>query len=163
MQLEELKNKLLLARDSREQHLSEYLRTCSGSVVMISLNIPGQDKKPAGVLEIFQHACETVHEKLSAVDCVSVEDEAGYYAILMCSKDTEKTKRIAVEIEESSKAARLLDIDVYNANGEQADRKSLGLPPRQCLVCGQPAADCMRNKRHDANTIINAAEKLLKK
>lgn len=75
-------------------------------------------------------------------------------------------KRLAVELEESLPWGRLLDIDVVVlAPGadlpEPLSRESLGLPPRHCLVCDQPARDCMSSSRHDVAQLVHAAESLL--
>lgn len=157
---EELKTRLLDARDARQVKLGECIEDWYETVLMLSVNIPGPDKKPAGAKAVFELGCVLVAKSFDVKGLQTAEDDAGYFAFFMTKDDAVSAKRKAVEIEESSPQARLLDIDIYSG-GVQTDRKSLGLPPRKCLVCGLPAAECMRERRHDADTVIAETEKLL--
>jgi triphosphoribosyl-dephospho-CoA synthase len=64
-------------------------------------------------------------------------------------------------MEEAFAAGRLLDVDVYDAAGRQVDRRSIGLPPRLCLACDQPAVDCIRAGRHSPGELAAAVSRLL--
>ncbi len=71
-------------------------------------------------------------------------------------------KAAAVRVEAASAWARLLDIDVYEVEtGSTVDRASLGLAPRACLLCGEPAHGCARSRRHDPEARARRVRALL--
>ena len=57
--------------------------------------------------------------------------------------DGEAVKRAVVEFEEGHPRGCLADGDLMDSLRGETGRKSLGLPPRRCLVCGRPAAECV--------------------
>ena len=155
-------NSYLDARDQREQVLTQVLSTGKPSVVFLSLNVPGVDKMPAGSSELFDWALRQL--LTLCPDCVveiASKDALGFFAILLSGREAVEIKQLAVRLEASSPAARLVDVDVYGSSGEQLGRRELKLPPRACLLCDQPAVDCMRAKRHDLNEIVVKAHELL--
>ena len=86
-----------------------------------------------------------------------VEDDSPYRQFV----DASETKRLCARIEAARPAARLVDLDVYDARGNRIDRTALGLPARRCLACVRPAAECMRLKRHEPEEIVQIADELL--
>ena len=72
-----------------------------------------------------------------------------------------QAKRRCLTIEERDPAARLVDLDVYDRDGAQLGRAQLGLPTRRCLICGEAAVDCMREKRHPLEAIVARTDELL--
>ncbi len=70
--------------------------------------------------------------------------------------DPAALKRLGIELEEGLAGGRLLDIDVFDAAGRQISRTDLGLPPRACLLCGGPAAACVRSAAHDKGEVLAA-------
>jgi phosphoribosyl-dephospho-CoA transferase len=54
----------------------------------------------------------------------------------------------------------MLDIDVMDGEGTPVDRNALGLPPRRCFVCQQPAAACVARKIHTREEIDAQVEAL---
>ncbi len=74
------------------------------------------------------------------------------------SSDTENksisAKTAALKSEPS--LGRLFDLDVIRPDGRQVSRTELGLPQRLCLICGNPAKDCARSRRH---TVAELQEK----
>ncbi|MCX7781796.1 MAG: citrate lyase holo-[acyl-carrier protein] synthase, partial [Negativicutes bacterium] len=73
---------------------------------------------------------------------------AGPAAVVVFQGDAAHMKCLAVALETEEVYGRLLDIDVFTADGRQISRHSLGLPERGCFVCPENAVDCMRAKRH---------------
>jgi len=92
-----------------------------------------------------------------AADC----DALGHFALRVLDADPLAVKRLCIGIEESHPAARLLDLDVYCSETGQIGRASLGLPARRCLLCDQPAVDCMRTQRHPYAEVIAKVHALL--
>jgi triphosphoribosyl-dephospho-CoA synthase len=72
-----------------------------------------------------------------------------------------------VALEARDPAGRLLDLDVYRPDGTQVDRAQLGLPQRACLLCAEPARECIRAQRHSlaelqarVDTLLHASAQL---
>ena len=155
-------NRYLDARDQREQALTQVLSTGKPGVVFLSLNVPGVNKTPAGSSELLDWAlCQL---QALCPDCVveiTSKDTLGFFAILSSGREAIEIKQLAMQLETASPAARLVDVDVYGSSGEQIGRRELKLPPRACLLCDQPAVDCMRAKRHDLKEIVVKAHELL--
>lgn len=154
--------KLLAAREARQELLSRALSAGRPATLFVSLNLPGPDKSPPGATGLFRRGCaqiaETFHGSLLvATDC----DALGHFTLRVLDADPLAVKRLCIAIEESQPAGRLLDLDVYSAATVQIGRASLGLPARRCLVCDQPAVDCMRTRRHAVAEVIAQAHALL--
>jgi holo-ACP synthase len=155
-------NSLLAARDRRQEVLSGALGNRSAATVVLSLNIPGPVKSPPGSRAVFSWAAGRLLETFPQLRCYCDEaDLLGFYAIFFTRLDPLAAKRACVAVEESHPAARLIDLDVYSANGVQIGRNDLALPPRNCLVCSNPAVECMRLKRHPYDEVIGKAHGLL--
>lgn len=71
----------------------------------------------------------------------------GPWMLWKSDDDPYLLKQLALIIEEGSSQGLLLDLDVYNQAGS-VSRTLLGLPPRSCVVCGQPAAICVGRSIH---------------
>ena len=69
-------------------------------------------------------------------------------------------KRLAVAWEDSHPWGGLADLDVMDSLGVPLNRADLGYPGRGCLVCGGPAALCVRERRHDLPAIEARIEAL---
>jgi holo-ACP synthase CitX len=161
------REQLLRARDARQALID---RACAGheprrparggAVVFASTAIPGSEKNPEGLERIFAGACERLGSRLEATVLERGLDALGPWALFRTSRPSADAKRAAVEVESHHPAGRLLDLDVYDG-GLQVDRASLDMPPRACLVCEEPAVECIRLKRHHAEELARAVEQLL--
>jgi holo-ACP synthase CitX len=146
---------LLAARDARQVALERALAEARGgaaAVVTLATNIPGPDKQLHGVECVLQRGWQELvgRHELRLLD--QRVDALGPWRLAAAGGDLDpqQLKRAAVEIEGASPWARLLDVDVYDAETAGAvDRGALGLPPRACLLCGEPAHGCARARRHD--------------
>ena len=54
-----------------------------------------------------------------------------------------------------------MDIDVLAAGGHLLDRSSVGLEPRRCLLCDQPARYCMRAHTHTTAELLCKIEQMV--
>jgi len=152
----------LAAREARQELLSRALSAGRPATLFVSLNLPGPDKSPPGATALFRRGCAQIAASfhgslLVAADC----DALGHFALRVLDADPLAIKRLCISIEESHPAARLLDLDVYASETVQIGRSSLGLPARRCLVCDQPAVDCMRTRRHAIDEVIAKTHVLL--
>lgn len=155
-------NSLLAAREQRQAALLDALRAAPEALVFLSLNIAGQDKWPVGAERLFDWALrETLAACVQSSPAVLAHDALGSYAIVVGPSAALELKRRMVSIESAKAAARLVDLDVYDASGIQIGRQELGLAPRTCLLCAEPAVDCMRAKRHPVEEVIARTHELL--
>ncbi|MGD9939164.1 MAG: citrate lyase holo-[acyl-carrier protein] synthase [Clostridia bacterium] len=69
-------------------------------------------------------------------------------------------KQAALLVEEESVQGQLLDLDVHGQAGP-VSRALLGLSPRPCVVCGQPAAVCTGRSIHSPSAVQAAFLDLL--
>lgn len=163
MTLDSLRRQILAARDGRAsavERLSGALPP-GRSLVFLSLNIPGPDKNGARLDGLFASARAAVLLALpDGLVAGEGRDALGPWAIVTCEASPVPVKRLSIALEESLPAGRLLDIDVYDAGGRPVTRGSLGLPPRRCLACGEPAVDCIRLQRHPSAELAEAAGRL---
>jgi len=132
------------------------------STVFVSLAIPGARKNRPGTAELFEWAWGSLGRALPLPEPRYLgKDALGPFAVMQAPTEPQEVKRLCIRIETQRPSARLVDLDVYDSNGKPVDRASLGLPPRRCLVCDQPAADCQRLQRHSPEEILKAADGLL--
>jgi len=153
---------LLSARDRRQVAIDRHLGTGHPSLVAASLNLPGPEKRPPGAEALFRWAVARLSSRLpGAVLLDARHDAAGPFALLAAQPGPVETKLACVAVEAAHPAARLVDLDVYAPGGAAIDRAALGLPPRPCLLCGAPARECMRLRRHLPEEVVARALALL--
>ena len=152
----------LAARDSRQDALARTLRAGHPATLFLSLNIPGADKVPPGAESLFVWMLNQLPAVLSGiVESSRFHDVLGPYAILGLDADPYAVKKACIHLEAGHPSSRLIDLDVYSADGRQVDRNTLGLPGRACLVCDQRAVDCIRAKRHAYRAVTKKVHELL--
>ena len=81
-------------------------------------------------------------------------NQEGFLLTVMRSQEDPAAERLLP-------GGRMLDIDVMDRQGEPVGREALGLPPRQCFVCRQPAAVCVSRKVHSREEVRQRVEELL--
>ena len=149
MLCEKLKFELLAAREQREQQRVSYSEDVPQTLLQVSLNLPGADKSASAGSALVRWSLRQLHAQLTASELLCQgEDLLGPWALLSTALPAPAAKQAAIEVETQQSAARLLDIDVFSAQGEAISRRELGLPARQCFFCSAPAVDCIRLQRH---------------
>ena len=166
MSCAKLKADLLAAREVREVILSAALTELAAedtaSLVFVSMAIPGRHKDLAGSAALFRWALAELGACLKPARLLRQDqDILGPYAILHVGMPAPETKRLCMAVEDSRPSARLLDLDVYHSGRRRLGRVEVGEPPRACLLCEQPAADCIRLKRHSLEALVDHANDLL--
>lgn len=89
-----------------------------------------------------------------------LEGADGPALFLTAAAPAGEVKRVCVEAEGLLPGGRMLDIDVMDGRGEPVGRSLLGLPPRRCFVCEEPAAVCVSRKVHTKEQIDGRVEEL---
>jgi len=155
---------LLEARDARQDLLEQALGSQGagdGSLLFISANVPGDRKYRPGLARLLGEAVGTLRASLGLEGVVSSRDLLGPYHLARTQARPAEAKAAAVALESSHPAGRLLDLDIYAGDGSQLDRATLGLEPRACLVCGEPARECMLLRRHTGPELLARVDALL--
>lgn len=145
--------------DAREQRAAAIAAAAqkageNGTVVSITLGIPGPVKTSAVLRKLFQYFYNEVTQALADYDVqVSrlVEDAAtGPEVQFVVAADAKAVKSLLVPIEEKNRIGRLADLDVLHGgtNPVGISRTELGLPERTCLICGKPSKQCGRARAH---------------
>jgi holo-ACP synthase len=153
MQYDALRTSLLEARDRRQALLDGLFLVPFPATVMLSLNLPGDEKTGEAAKRLFAWGEGALCEALPAVAVVWGEDSLGHFALYRADCEARQAKLAAIAIETGHPAGRLLDIDIYDRAGRPVDRAALGLPPRSCLLCPEPAVACIHAKRHPSETL----------
>jgi holo-ACP synthase len=152
----------LEARDRRQDTLDMLLSNGYPALLFFTLNIPGSLKTPPGAFGLYNWAFDRLNETFPGMRIlVQGSDLLGPYTFFMLEADPVEVKKQAVALETGEPFARLIDLDVYDSNGQQLDRNRLGLPARPCLVCQNPAVECIRLKRHSLEEVIAKTNELL--
>jgi triphosphoribosyl-dephospho-CoA synthase len=173
--------RLLAAREAREDQIRRLANELPGGcLVVIGLSIPGEEKNRSGSGRVVGLAAALLQERCRASGIASRgridppgEGSAdrdgrtlGPYDALEVMAPPERAKAICVELEESLPWGRLLDLDVYvglGASGlQEVGRNSLGLAGRRCLLCHEPARECILLRRHSSDALIERTGELLR-
>lgn len=153
---------LLAARDARQALLEGRAGRGGAALVTVALNVPGAEKAPPGARALHAWAVTRVLGALEGARTVhALEDALGPFALLEVGVAPAAAKAACLAIEASHPAARLVDLDVHAPSGAALDRAALGLPPRPCLLCAEPARECIRLRRHDPSAVAARARALL--
>ncbi|GKX55271.1 phosphoribosyl-dephospho-CoA transferase [Leminorella grimontii] len=152
---------VLDCREKRAERQKETLSRFGAPVVSITLVWPGEVKDT----EASRYAMEQATRSLDDVlDALSISPNlrrcdflvTGAEAIYSVNMDATALKRLCVGLEEAHPLGRLWDIDVIGADGRPISRTEVGLSPRSCLVCDEPAHVCARSRAHDVSELLSA-------
>ena len=156
----------LEARDGRQQELDRIVGQSrpedAASFFLISANIPGCDKHRPGIARLLRGALDSLQEAIGLKVLFTRRDLLGPFHIASSNLPPINAKRAALVIEAENPSARLLDVDVYRPDGSQVDRAGLGLPPRSCLICAEPARECILLRRHSGPELLERVDTLLR-
>ena len=154
---------LLDSRDRRVQNQKELLSAFPGcSLICLTVQLPGQVKRSSESLIIGEAGlAELLNRFGSVLRHVHVRDlETGYEAYLLVPMAARDVKRICCRIEDTHPLGRLMDIDVMDSV-VPLSRADIGLPPRQCLLCGNEARYCMRARTHSTEELLEKIRQLV--
>lgn len=152
----------LSARDQRQALLDAHRPAPGAALVALALNVPGPEREPPGALELFTWALARLALAFPGARPVhSAADALGPFTLIQVEGDPTAVKGACLALEASAPSARLLDLDVYGADGRPVGRAELGLPPRPCLVCAAPAVECIRLRRHPLPEVLARVGALL--
>lgn len=150
--------------DCREKRVERQKKTLSrygASVVSITLVWPGEVKDTEASRYAMEQALQSLDNVLEALNIsprMRWSDflATGAEAIYSVDMDVAALKRLCVGLEEAHPLGRLWDLDVIGVDGRTASRTEIGLSPRNCLLCDEPAHVCARSRAHDVNELLSA-------
>lgn len=157
---------MLAARERRAARQRDMLRGGGKSLISYTLNMPGEIKQFPLAESFFWHGLERLERHLEQHGIVIIKkkcyvDITGSEAMLLTDGAPADVKRLTVALEISSPSSRLYDMDVLLPDGMKISREALGLPPRQCVICGRAVMDCAPRRIHPARELACATVKLM--
>ena len=157
---------ILDARERRSQLQAELRLLHQVPVISITINMPGNVKYNHDTVSMVYTVIDRLRVSLQVKQLQLIEErvwhsKAGPAALMAVAADPLTLKAISIVIEEKEPFGRLVDIDVFDGQGQQISRGKRHLPLRRCLICSDIAVTCMREKRHTPAEIVAAVTKLI--
>lgn len=158
---------MLEARDVRVEIQERLLHRYGLPIVCFTLNIAGPVKLFTLSRKAFDIGKESIKKQLEKNQnaLVAFEEkisDTGCEAFFVVMGDSEKIKKQMVEIEDNHALGRFLDIDVILPSGQKVSRLGLGMEPRRCFICDNPASSCARSRNHSLEMLMRETISRLK-
>lgn len=163
-------DQLLASRDARAQHQRNLLVAWPDhTLICLTVQFPGPVKRSATSLVVGGAGLAALLDTFgSVIRHAQVRDlETGYEAYLLVPLPAALVKKTCCHIEDTHPLGRLMDIDVISSEimpgqtGHLLDRSIIGLEPRRCLLCDQPARYCMRAHTHTIEELLCKIEQMV--
>ena len=142
---------MMAAREARAQmQLALLMRYPVAALVCLTMNVAGPVKTDAQIERAFswgKAGIEAVLAPQKRLFFAEIHETTGPEAVYAVEGDAREIKRRLCALEDGCAMGRLLDIDVLFGQGEKVSRGDIGLPPRRCLICGEPARAAGRTAR----------------
>jgi len=157
---------VLLNREHRVFHQRAALKAFGRPVLSITLVNPGPVKDSPSARQVMTHA-------LHALDILLADrgwpvlnrkvrlDPTGPEALLVVNAGSHELKQATTRLEEEHPLGRLWDLDVIDPLDGPISRKTLGLPARRCLLCGEDARVCGRSRAHSLKELQRAIQEII--
>ena len=151
---------ILAGKEARYNRQKDFREKYGTVLVSITINMPGPVKDMPILRRLRDYAADAVRKRLAVIGEEQVNVVTGPQALLAVHDEGRLVKAITIEIEEQYPFARLLDIDVFDENGQLLSRQDNG-QERGCFVCGGKTVVCMREQKHTQAGVQQAVEKML--
>mgnify|MGYP000899680636 CR=1 FL=1 len=144
---------ILQSREDRRDKQLDLINRYKSSLISFTLNTPGIIKDNEMYREIHRDGYleiknMLIHNKIPILFKKAINKSTGSEAYIVVDYDAIKLKEKLIDLEEKHPLGRVFDIDVFDENHNQINRKDLGLNPRKCLLCNKYARICAREKNH---------------
>lgn len=155
--------------DAREERWNtRQMMACSlkeGCLISVTLCVPLTFRNSSEYKEFFRKLCDKLIYFLASKGIVikyekTINGADGPAAFFSALSIPETVKRYCVMAEDSIPGARLLDVDITGNKGEVVGREQLGLPPRKCFLCSNPAHVCVFRRLHSLQDIALAIKRI---
>jgi len=157
---------VLLNRERRVLLQHAALESFGRPVVSITLVNPGPIKDSPTARQVMTHA-------LHALDILMADhgwpvlsrkvrlDLTGPEALLVVNAGSRELKQATTRLEQEHPPGRLWDLDVIDPLEGPISRRTLGLPPRRCLLCAEDARVCVRSRAHSLKELQCAIQEII--
>ena len=157
---------ILSAKEDRAAARDELIGRRTVPVISMTINMPGPHKSGAEITSLLYTALDKLRHHIALAGYDLLEENirhqpTGPFALLAVAGDAAGIKNFCIEIEDHTAYGRLLDIDVFDAQGCQLSRATSNRMPRRCFICKRPAAECVRTQAHRPPEVLSAAKKHL--
>lgn len=157
---------MLAARDQRATRQAAALEHFRKPLVSVTTVIPGPVKDGYIPRRILAGAVEeldnlSMDKNWPVLSREVLWQKTGPEALYVIDSDPYLLKCHTVTLEFLHALGRLWDLDVIAPGPHHLSRKGLGVPPRDCLVCTQPAAECGRSRRHSNEELLAAINQIV--
>ena len=157
---------MLDARERRAFLQSRLLKEYNLPLICFTLNIPGPVKVLPKVPQAYEQGCRLIKRALMeqafpVVHLEEIKEKTGYEAFFCVDAPAIELKRMMVQLEDQDLLGRLFDIDVIQTNGFKISREETGGSGRRCLLCGRPAQECGRSRRHTVPELTARVQSIL--
>lgn len=164
---------MLSAREQRAERQKALLSEYHSPLICFTMNIPGPVKSGEEIHAAFSEGIRRIRRALASGTENDAETsfhilheeyseaKSGYEYYVAVSGSAAALKRICTGIEEADRLGRLFDIDILDRDGRKESRKTLGLPPRRCLLCGRDARICGRSRAHELPALQQEVLKII--
>lgn len=157
---------VLLNREHRVFHQRVALKAFGRPVLSITLVTPGPVKDSPAARQVMTHALHTVDILLADRGWPLLKrevrlDPTGPEALLVVNASSHELKQATTRLEEEHPLGRLWDLDVIDPLDGPISRKTLGLPARRCLLCGEDARVCVRSRAHSLKELQSAIQEII--
>lgn len=134
------------------------------SVIQISPNIPGTEKKIFPAKEIFSIGVDTIkntlnYMKFAIIFYKEIEQCPFYISFFVVLANSHQLKKLCADLEEDEPLGRFWDIDVYKGSGEKLSRQIINYKERSCFLCSNPAKVCSFMKYHSYSELLDFIQK----
>lgn len=169
---------LLLAKEDRVIRQKTWLDRSSHPLISLTLVTPGAEKESAITCEIMSVALEVLPALFLEKGWRVVEHDVWWLPtgaeafFVIADGEAEMApqvlKKALIECEESHPLGRLWDIDVIVKTSigdneachyRSITRGELGIEPRQCFICHEPAKVCARSGKHTLMELQQSIER----
>lgn len=153
---------VLEAREQRVQRQRQLLAQYGKPLVCFTMNIAGPVKNSVLITESFRLGQKLLSKQLVPEYEEEIIASTGceYYCVV--SGEPKTVKLLLCQIEDSTPAGRLFDMDLLTPDGNKVSRAQVGLPERKCLLCDGDARVCGRSRAHSVAQLQAETERLLK-
>lgn len=157
--------KVLDAKEQRWNMRKLLTEKWQSSLITVTLCIPIKFRTNDEFWILFHQLCKTFESLLISNNNQIlfqsyIQSDDGPVFFIATKTEAKKIKKICVEAEENIPGGRMLDIDVMDSDGTPIGRSDIGLPPRRCFVCENPAALCVSRKLHSQVEVFTHVEKI---
>lgn len=146
---------LLESRDRRCAFQQQLLKQYKLPLVSFMVNMPGPVKRCPLSEQLHNLGYSELKKTLGAqiIWSTTKQLDTGCEGYFIVETSAERLKRLTCLLEDTHPLGRLWDFDIHTAQG-QISRTQLGIPPRLCLICNNPAPVCARSRAHSVNELL---------